>query len=357
MGDIYYHDYLQLDRILSSQTLESKKAGDLQHDEMLFIIVHQAYELWFKEILWELEDVIDAFGSDELDEADMAKVNGRLRRVTEIQKLLLLQIEVLETMTSLDFLDFRDHLVPASGFQSMQFRLIENRLGVRAEDRVNFGGARYTQRLHGKERETVIGSEDEPSIHDLVAGWLERTPFLDEFDFWTVYQDAIGNMLEADREIVRSNPELDEEEREAQLRAFDQTFRQYEAVFDADKHADLVAAGGRRLSHRAFQAALFVSLYRDQTALHQPYEMLELLMDIDEGFTTWRYRHALMTQRMIGRRVGTGGSAGAAYLTRNAEKSRAFPDLFALPTFLIPRAQLPPLPQAISEAMRFRFES
>ncbi len=357
MADVYYHDYLQLDRLLSSQRLESEAAGAAQHDEMLFIIVHQAYELWFKEILWELDDVIAAFGEDELDESEMGRVNGRLRRVTEIQKLLLAQIDVLETMTSLDFLDFRDHLVPASGFQSMQFRLIENRLGVRTEDRVTFGGARYTERLHGEQRQAVIASEDDPSIHDLVASWLKRTPFLEEFDFWTVYRDAVRSMLEADRDIVRSNPELTEEEREAQLRSFDQTFRQYEAVFDADKHAALVESGARRLSHRSFQAALFISLYRDQTALHQPFRLLELLMDIDQGFTTWRYRHALMTQRMVGRRVGTGGSAGAAYLTRNAEKSRAFPDLFSLPTFLIPRAKLPPLPTELAEAMRFRFET
>lgn len=356
MSDLYYHDYLQLDQLLSIQRLQSEAAGQPQHDEMLFIVVHQAYELWFMEILWELDDVIDAFGR-ELDEADMARVNSRFRRITKIQELLLTQIDVLETMTSLDFLDFRDHLVPASGFQSMQFRLIENRLGVRPEDRVNFGGAPYTQRLHGEQREAVLASEKEPNIHDLVADWLERTPFLREFDFWTVYKDAVRDMLESDREIVRANPELSDEEREAQLRSFDHTFQQYEAIFDPEKHAKLVETGKRRLSHRAFQAALFISLYRDLPALHQPYDLLELLMDVDEGFTTWRYRHALMTQRMIGRRVGTGGSAGAAYLTKNAEKSRSFGDLFALPTFLIPREKRPPLPLEISDAMRFRFET
>ena len=115
-------------------------------------------------------------------------------------------------------------------------------------------------------------------------------------------------------------------------------------------------AGERRLSHRAFQAALFINLYRDEPALQEPFRLLTLLMDIDQGFTTWRYRHALMTQRMIGRRVGTGGSAGAAYLTRSADRHRVFVDLFQLSTFMIPRSLLPPLPIELERTMRFRFE-
>jgi tryptophan 2,3-dioxygenase len=131
---------------------------------------------------------------------------------------------------------------------------------------------------------------------------------------------------------------------------------QYEAVFDEAKHVEQQKAGRRRFSHRAFQAALFINLYRDQPALHEPYQMLELLMDVDEGFTAWRHRHAQMALRMIGRRIGTGGSAGAKYLERSAERSRVFGDLFDLSTFLIPRANRPPLPPDIVDAMRFRYQ-
>jgi tryptophan 2,3-dioxygenase len=131
---------------------------------------------------------------------------------------------------------------------------------------------------------------------------------------------------------------------------------QYEALFDPAKHAEQQAAGKRRLSHRAFQAGLFITLYRDQPALQEAYRLLELLMDIDEGFTTWRYRHAQMALRMIGRRIGTGGSAGAKYLEKSAERSRIFADLYNLTTFLIPRADRPPLPAGIIESMRFKFE-
>jgi tryptophan 2,3-dioxygenase len=79
-------------------------------------------------------------------------------------------------------------------------------------------------------------------------------------------------------------------------------------------------------------------------------------MDIDEGFTTWRYRHAQMALRMIGRRVGTGGSAGAKYLEKSAERSRVFADLLNMSTFLVPRGDRPELPPGIVESMRFRYE-
>ncbi len=118
----------------------------------------------------------------------------------------------------------------------------------------------------------------------------------------------------------------------------------------------MVASGSRRMSYRAFQGALFVSLYRDHPALQEPYRLLEQLMDVDEGFTTWRYRHALMVQRMIGAKIGTGGSAGAKYLLKLAERNRAFPDLLVVPTFLVPRSVRPELPPDLVEQMRFRYQ-
>jgi tryptophan 2,3-dioxygenase len=358
MNDLYYGRYLQLGKLLDAQELESAKAGEVVHDEMLFIVVHQAYELWFKQILWEIDEVRRIFGKDVVDEADMGTANSLLRRITEIQKLLIQQVSVLETMTPLDFLDFRDHLFPASGFQSAQFRLVENKLGLRPEDRLKLAGAPYTSRFTEEDRVAVTATEAEPSLFDLIERWLERTPFLDleDFSFWEEFQKAVKDRLLADRGIVETNPRLTAEEKEAQLKEFEVTMEQYEALFDPARHAEQQAAGKRRLSHRAFQAALFITLYRDQPALHEPYRLLELLMDIDEGFTSWRYRHAQMALRMIGRRIGTGGSAGAKYLEKSAERSRIFGDLYNLSTFLIPRAQRPSLPQGIVDSMRFKYE-
>jgi tryptophan 2,3-dioxygenase len=356
--NLYYADYLQLDKLLGAQKLESERSGKTVHDEMLFVIVHQAYELWFKQILWELDDLLVIFGRDLVDEQDMGTAVSRLRRIVEIQAVLIQQVAVLETMTPLDFLDFRDHLFPASGFQSAQFRLVENKLGMRPEDRLLLAGATYTARFNAADRKTVESVEGHQSLFDLVEQWLERTPFLESggFQFRDAFQEAVRVRLEADREVVATNPNLTPEERDAQLKEFALTMEQYEAVFDATKHVEQQKAGRRRLSHRAFQAALFINLYRDQPALHEPYQMLELLMDIDEGFTAWRHRHAQMALRMIGRRIGTGGSAGAKYLEKSAERSRVFGDLFDLSTFLIPRDRRPPLPNDIVEAMRFRYQ-
>lgn len=359
MEPLYYSDYLRLDQLLSAQQLESAREGEPVHDEMLFIIVHQTYELWFKQILWELEEICDLFARDRIDESDMLRIVAHLDRVTEIQKLLIAQIDVLETMTPLDFLEFRNYLIPASGFQSVQFRMIENRLGVRPEDRVRLAGAPYTTALSQDDQERARLAETQPSLFDLVDQWLARTPFLEQGDFvfWDQYRVAVGKMLDDDRAVVAANPNLTEPEREAQLKSFDHTFALFEGTFDPDRHQDLVAAGERRLSFLAFQAALFINLYRHEPAFQEPFRLLTLLVDIDQGFTSWRYRHALMTTRMIGRRVGTGGSAGAAFLTRSAEKSRVFTDLIQLATFMIPRSALPQLPPEVESRMRFRYES
>ncbi len=127
---MYYHDYLQLDRLLGAQRPLSTEQGRPAHDELLFIVVHQAYELWFKQILHELEAVRAVFDQPAVPERSMGRVVGHLERVHTIQRVLIDHLDVLETMTPLDFLEFRDLLVPASGFQSLQFRLIENLLGL-----------------------------------------------------------------------------------------------------------------------------------------------------------------------------------------------------------------------------------
>jgi tryptophan 2,3-dioxygenase len=355
---LYYGDYLRLDKLLDAQVLESAKHGETVHDEMLFVIVHQAYELWFKQIIWEIDSILDIFGQEVVDETAMGTVIARLRRVRAIQGLLIEQVAVLETMTPLDFLDFRDYLFPASGFQSAQFRIVENKLGVRRQDRLLLAGAEYTARFTDEDRARVEAVEKEPSLFDLVEQWLERTPFLDrgDFHFWEAYRDAVERRIEADRQVVVDNPNLTEEERAAQLEDFERTRKQFEALFDPDRHALERDAGRLRLSHRAFQAAVFITLYRDQPALQEPHRLLELLMDIDEAFTAWRYRHAQMALRMIGRRIGTGGSAGAKYLEKAAERSRVFEDLLNLATFLVPRRDRPDLPGDIAASMHFRYQ-
>ena len=134
----YYGSYLAVDQLLGLQTPLSLIEGKLHaHDEMLFIIIHQTYELWFKQILHELHACCEVLQQPSADDngPDMNVVVHRLKRIVEIWKLLNHQVDVLETMTPLDFLDFRSSLEGASGFQSIQFRQIEATLGLRMENR------------------------------------------------------------------------------------------------------------------------------------------------------------------------------------------------------------------------------
>ncbi len=352
-----YAEHLQLERLLSCQVRQSEKHGRPAHDEMLFIVVHQAYELWFKQILFELERVQATFSGPEVDDRSLGKVVQGLGRVVEIQKLLLQQLDVLETMTPLDFLDFRDLLFPASGFQSVQFRLLETCLGLRRADRLSLDERPYDARLPGADRQRLRDAEGRPSLSDQIEGWLERTPFVSVagYDFREVYRQAVTEMLESEAALVGSNRALGDTEKAAEIDALKAARARFESIFDEERHRALRAQGQWHLSWQALQAALFINLYRDEPALQLPFALLSRLMDIDETMTSWRYRHALLVQRMIGRKVGTGGSSGHDYLRRTAEQHRVFADLFALSTFFIPRSQLPALPEELRQAMGYRY--
>jgi tryptophan 2,3-dioxygenase len=352
-----YGEYLQLDKLLSSQRPKSTEAGAPAHDEMLFIVVHQAYELWFKQILHELASVMALFRHDSVDERSVGVAVARLERVVEIQKLLIDQLRVLETMTPLDFLEFRDLLIPASGFQSVQFRLLENRLGLRRATRAPLERSPAPAKVPEEQLEALRASEAEASLFDLVERWLERTPFLElpGFAFWGQYAAAVERMLEADRATIAGNPTLSPPDREAQLRELDRTAEGFAGVLDEAVHEKRRAAGERRLSHRATRAALFIHLYRDQPILHLPFRLLRTLVDVDELLSTWRYRHALMVHRMIGTKIGTGGSSGHQYLLRTVEKNKVFTDLFDLSTFLLSRSALPALPPDLERRLGFFF--
>lgn len=355
---VYYHDYLRLDQLLDAQHPESAKTGVPAHDEMLFIIVHQAYELWFKQILHELEAVWVVLDQPAVPERDMGRVVSHLERVAAIQHVIIGHLDVLETMTPLDFLEFRDALVPASGFQSLQFRLIENLLGLRPAERLPINEAPYVSRFSPAQAEILRRSHERTSLFDLVVRWLERTPFLEfeGYDFWRSYRESVDRMNQRDRRLIESNPNLTDEGRRQQLARLDDAAASMQMLFDPDIYAAAVEAGERRMTRPAFLAALLINLYRDEPILQMPFRVLQALIDVDEGFTTWRYRHALMVQRMIGRKIGTGGTSGHDYLRDTALHHRVWRDLFDLPSYFIPRFELPALPVGVATAMRFHLD-
>ncbi|MBO9668711.1 MAG: tryptophan 2,3-dioxygenase, partial [Bdellovibrio sp.] len=231
---VHYHDYLGIDKILSAQHPKSVEYGKPAHDEMLFIIVHQAYELWFKQILFELNSVLKTFQKPNVAEEEMGQASARLERIVAIQKLISGQIDVLETMTPLDFLDFRDMLYPASGFQSFQWRLIETKLGLRIGDRLAYNQAPFYKSLTEDQQKEMMSVLDEMSLFESIEKWLERTPFLqgENFNFWDSYKAAVNKMFASDIATVRGNARLPEEEKKKTIEGLENSLKSFDALFD-----------------------------------------------------------------------------------------------------------------------------
>jgi tryptophan 2,3-dioxygenase len=343
----YYPSYLQLEKILSAQDPLSFKEGENPaHDEMLFIIIHQAYELWFKQVLFELDFVKKVFSKEKVDDnsEDLNLCRHRLQRVVRILELLNQQITVLNTMTPLDFLEFRNLLTPASGFQSKQFRLIEATLGLQMEKRhhhdyykrTNEGG--FTQ----KDFEAIESTEHAESILQLVNRWLERMPFFDE-KFWKDYQP-----LSKEKKVphsfwndYRSLYEMSLTERELhKLKDFDEQFLN-----------ELHVEG--TMSDAAMRSGLFIMLYRDFPVFQTSFQILDTLIEIDHWLAGWRHKHYVMVRRMIGMRVGTGNTTGAGYLDGAVQQHYIFKELASLSTYLIERRKLPKLPEELVKALGF----
>ncbi|EZA49883.1 hypothetical protein DMN91_011631 [Ooceraea biroi] len=372
MHGLLYGEYLHLDKILSAQRLLSAEYSDEVHDEHLFIITHQAYELWFKQIIFELDSVRALFSSNAhdahdahngtmnnssannqengvshvLNETKTLEILKRLNRIVLILKLLVDQVTILETMTPLDFMAFRDYLCPASGFQSLQFRLLENKLGVKQEHRVKYNQS--YMRVFGRDPaaiEAIKRSEEEHSLSTLVQRWLTRTPGLetDDFDFWGKYKRSVEKMLSEQEQTA--NAQTKQQIKEHLLANVRSRQAVFDTIFNESLHNALVSRGERRFSHGALQGAIMITLYRDEPRFSQPHQILMALMDIDSLITKWRYNHVIMVQRMIGsQQLGTGGSSGYQYLKSTlSDRYKVFLDLFNLSTFLIPRHMIPPL--------------
>nr|XP_036855065.1 tryptophan 2,3-dioxygenase isoform X3 [Manis javanica] len=288
-GGLIYGNYLHLEKVLNAQELQSEIKGNKIHDEHLFIITHQAYELWFKQILWELDSVREIFQNGHVrDERNMLKVVTRMHRVTVILKLLVQQFSVLETMTALDFNDFREYLSPASGFQSLQFRLLENKIGVLQSLRVPYNRRHYRDNFRGEENELLLKSEQEKTLLQLVEAWLERTPGLEPhgFNFWGKFEKNIVEGLE--EEFRRIQAKEESEEKEEQMAEFQKQKEVLLSLFDEKRHEHLLSKGERRLSYRALQGALMIYFYREEPRFQIPFQLLTSLMDIDTLMTKWR---------------------------------------------------------------------
>ena len=254
---VSYGSYLKLDELL---TLQQPRSAGPEHDEMLFIVIHQVYELWFKELLHEFDHVIKLLTDDE-----PYRVQHTLKRILTILKVMVAQLDILETMTPLEFLSFRERLAAASGFQSDQFRQLEFLIGVKNPKAVERFATGTRARVALEQR------YHQPTIWDAFLHYLSREGY---------------------------------------------------PVPAADLTRDVTAA----IEPSAELQQLLVGVYRGDT---RNAELCERLVDLDEGFQEWRYRHVKMVERTIGSKPGTGGSSGAAYL-RGTLGHNLFPDLWAI---------------------------
>ncbi|WP_276504950.1 tryptophan 2,3-dioxygenase [Terrimonas pollutisoli] len=349
-SEVHYHDYLQLDKILNAQFFESDKQQLHAHDEMLFIVIHQAYELWFKQLHHEVDSIVAIFSKPSLNDnsPELQTIVHRLNRCVTILRVLVHQIDIMETMTPMDFLDFRDMLRPASGFQSWQFKELEAKLGLKFEHR--HGKEYYTAQLRPEHVQLIKKAEADVSLLQLLNGWLERMPFFNEKENWSNF------LVDENAATENVHPFWAQYRRQYQnsLAEVEKNNLQYfDEIFLSGKDQQVKPGSERSLSTEASRAALFIMLYRGYPMLQLPFQLLNSLLEIDEQLSSWRYRHMNMVHRMIGTRIGTGGSTGKDYLKAAADKHYIYREIAQLNSFLIERRKLPALPPAVEKRLGF----
>lgn len=347
-----YSKYLQIDKIITAQQELSNLNGDPCHDEMLFIITHQAYELWFKQILHELKSINTIMTADFIPDRNIPIITSRCRRVIKIFKLINQQVDILETMTPMDFLDFRKYLGDASGFQSVQFRELEVLLG--REFTPNKSVFKYLSTEDTKRFFTFAGNK---SLKHNINKWLENMPFLEykDFNFWQEYKEVTNNIIQKEILNIENNTILNDDEKVIQQLKLTTTKDAFAKLLDYKSTDKQWSNNTSSISKRAMLSALFISLYRNEPILYMPYVLLSSLMDIDAQLAIWRKRHVMMVQRMIGNKTGTGGSSGQVYLESTIEKNRYFADLYHLANFMIPYSELPKLPVTLQKSLDYSF--
>jgi tryptophan 2,3-dioxygenase len=268
---VTYGSYLAIDELLA---LQRPRSEGPEHDEMLFIVIHQVYELWFKQLLHEVDHVIDLLEAREAPRVDPGGPNARtlrvgvehtMKRILTILKVLVAQLDILETMTPLEFQSFRSRLEAASGFQSDQFRQLE----------------------------FVLGNKSKAAIDRFGAGTRARNALEHRYARPTLW-DAFLHYLSREGYAVP------------------------EPLLTRDLTAKIEPSG-------ELQSTL-IEVYRTDPGNA---ELCERLVDLDEGIQEWRYRHVKMVQRTIGAKAGTGGSSGAQYLATTL-MTPIFPDLWEI---------------------------
>jgi tryptophan 2,3-dioxygenase len=261
-GPMTYGGYLRLKELLSCQRPQSD-----QHDELLFVILHQTMELWMKQAIHEI-----GAAQREVRGGNLVPAYKHLARVSRIQAVMTQAWDILATMTPADYLNFRELLGTSSGFQSYQFRALEFQLGLKDAAFLKFHSA------GGDEHKMLDEALHAPSLYDDVIAELAKIGF-----------DIPASVLHRPREAA---------------------YEPSEAVENA-----------------------WLAIYRDTQKYWAFYQLAEKLLDLDDALLTWRHKHVLTVERIIGRKRGTGGTEGVGYLQQTLAR-RAFPEIWSLRTKL-----------------------
>ena len=293
-----YSEYLRLEELLKLQDGVKGEKRKISNDELHFILVHQNFELWFKLVINELKCTRDILASDYVEETKLPQAVHHMDRVIEIFKLMSQQWRVMETLEPQDFLNFRDELGTASGFESVQMREMESLMGSKWID--------------GKLVENI---ENGKSLYDVTCEWLERTPI----------QGSVYNSKEDQTKV----DEFIKEYLSAHKKLYPDTNQEAANFFNEDKSLRRRRAG-----------LVFIESYRELPLLAWPRKLISTLIELEQSMILWRTSHARMVERMIGRRIGTGGSSGVDYLDMTT-KYRVFIDLWAVRSILIKKEALP----------------
>ncbi len=344
-----YGGYLRLNELLSLQGGPEGYNPPPSNDEQHFIVVHQAFELWFKLILRELKEAHILLNQENVPEEKLPQMVHHLDRVTEIFRLLSNQWKVMETLAPQDFLAFRDKLGTSSGFESWQMRELEVLLGLENEQRM--GGMDPLEHMRklaseGKVTQSVLSdferTSSQPSLRNALSAWLARTPINgslvgDENDaevletFVNGHLDAMKNHGE---KVISHIVAIGHGEESAVRSRIEAAHQQAE---------DFLKPNGQISRSRA--GLLFIESYRELPLLSWPRKLIDSFVGLEQSMLLFRTAHARMVERMIGRRMGTGGSSGVDYLDATT-KYRVFVDLWAVRTLLVKRDALPDVSDA-----------
>jgi tryptophan 2,3-dioxygenase len=369
-GACHYSEYLALTELLNAQSGPSLTKpggkGMMHHEENLFVIVHQTFELWFKMVLVDTErcremlyGILDTVakkkaGTEKISsEAMLTQMNGNLslclnylRRIESIILHSSGAFSILETMHCGDFLEFRDYLLPASGFQSVQFRKLEKELGVQDEPRALVNGVEVFKYLRPEEQDALaeLGRENINNVVNKILATLAVPS-----DFLDTYQECARRVM-VDQQTIIAKGDTNDPKIAKLIEGYCSNLKN---ILDDPvgwcEGLTLHTEEEKAEFKKAAIACLFVYQYRQDPEYAVLASVLEQLVAVEESLLVWRSRHLHMAERMIGRRTGTGGSSGVGYLDVT-RRYRIFHALWLVRKLTIRSSVLPPLKTMRSNA-------